>query len=377
AREIAEAKIVILLVTTNFLTSELALDAEVPRLLENRRRQGGRIIPLICRPCAWKSVPWLERLPAWPPGGEPLWPREDANPAPQLARFAQQLVEFVGEATLTGTTGAAVYMAAVAQIRHALAQHESLDVAGLTELLRTGIAVGTPLYNRGERAACATAYAVLAEELSGRLDALRREMPPSRPPAPSIDYSNLEELPPSIAAPRTSAEALAALRPAAATLLLEAARIELWAARGFATEGDDDARAWALRRCFDRLLLLGKMAEECATLPALARLPDLSGIKQFARSTLALMDEIAVQTGVESDDDFAPGALSCAAAGLLGVQALHRILLRLRGKRLGSDNARLRGSLSLVVADDLAGIDPCLVAWQCRCYLQRLAAFTV
>jgi hypothetical protein len=379
AQEIDEAKIVILLVTTNFLNSPLALDPELRRLLGRRRREGGRVVPLICRPCAWRAVPWLERLPAWPPDGEPLWPREDANPSARLSQFVRKIINLTEEPTLTGTASAALQLSALVQMKQALLPHERLGVVGLADLLRTAIAIGTPLYNRGERAACTELYSFVASELWQRLDAVAHEgLPRARAHAPSGEFGGSDEgAPPPAAVPRTSAEALSVLTPAASTMLLEVARLELWATRGPATErslDDTGARAWALRHCFDRLLLIIKMAEECATLPSLARLPDLSGFKQFARRTLALMDDVAEQTGVESDEDFSAGALSCAAVGLLGVLALHQVLLRHRGRRPSADNARLRGSLSLVFGEELAKLDACLVAWQCRCYLQRLAA---
>jgi hypothetical protein len=48
----ARASIAVLLISQNSLTSEYILTKEVPVLLERRRRDGLRLIPVIVKPCA-------------------------------------------------------------------------------------------------------------------------------------------------------------------------------------------------------------------------------------------------------------------------------------------------------------------------------------
>ena len=53
---IAKARVAVLLVSADFLTSKFILGEEVPRLLELQDKENLRIFPIIIRPCAWKRV---------------------------------------------------------------------------------------------------------------------------------------------------------------------------------------------------------------------------------------------------------------------------------------------------------------------------------
>ncbi|HPE58926.1 MAG: SUMF1/EgtB/PvdO family nonheme iron enzyme [Thiothrix sp.] len=59
---IAQAKVAILLVSSDFLISRFVAEQEIPRFLQRRQQDGLRVIPVIVRPCAWQAVPWLEEL---------------------------------------------------------------------------------------------------------------------------------------------------------------------------------------------------------------------------------------------------------------------------------------------------------------------------
>ena len=56
------ADVAILLISADFLTSKFILEKEVPRLLERREREGIRVIPLVLKPCPWRSIDWLSTL---------------------------------------------------------------------------------------------------------------------------------------------------------------------------------------------------------------------------------------------------------------------------------------------------------------------------
>lgn len=53
---IARARVAVLLVSADFLTSKFILSKEIPSLLERMDKEGLRIYPVIIRPCAWKHV---------------------------------------------------------------------------------------------------------------------------------------------------------------------------------------------------------------------------------------------------------------------------------------------------------------------------------
>jgi hypothetical protein len=68
---IEKARVAVLLVSADFLTSGFINNEEVPRLLARRKDEGLRIVPLIVRPCLWQSVAWLEQLQVRPRDGAP------------------------------------------------------------------------------------------------------------------------------------------------------------------------------------------------------------------------------------------------------------------------------------------------------------------
>jgi tetratricopeptide (TPR) repeat protein len=67
-----EAHIAIMMITTDFLASNFIRNEEIPRILYRRRKEGLRVIPLIVKPCNWRSVQWLESIQVTPKDGKPL-----------------------------------------------------------------------------------------------------------------------------------------------------------------------------------------------------------------------------------------------------------------------------------------------------------------
>ena len=68
----ARARVAVLLISADFLTSGFILGKEVPELLRRRQDEGLRIIPVIVQPCPWSAVPWLSKIQSWPKGGKEL-----------------------------------------------------------------------------------------------------------------------------------------------------------------------------------------------------------------------------------------------------------------------------------------------------------------
>src|SRR5262245_50228956 len=65
------AKVAILLVSANSLTSKFILGEEVVKLLK-RRKKGLHIVPIIVSPCNWERVGWLAEMQVRPKDGKPL-----------------------------------------------------------------------------------------------------------------------------------------------------------------------------------------------------------------------------------------------------------------------------------------------------------------
>jgi small GTP-binding protein len=62
----------ILFVSPDFIASRFIKDNELPRLFQRRQEQGLRVVPIIVRPCKWKSQPVLKDLQALPQDGKPV-----------------------------------------------------------------------------------------------------------------------------------------------------------------------------------------------------------------------------------------------------------------------------------------------------------------
>lgn len=71
--------IAILLVSQSFLNSEFIGRVEVPTLLEKRKKQGMRVVPIILRPCLWKDDPVLSRIQVLPHEGKPIIKYSNTN----------------------------------------------------------------------------------------------------------------------------------------------------------------------------------------------------------------------------------------------------------------------------------------------------------
>lgn len=69
---IAQARVAILLVSSDFLASEFVTRQEIPKFLQRREQEGLRIVPVLVRPCAWKTVPWLASLQGAVKDNKPL-----------------------------------------------------------------------------------------------------------------------------------------------------------------------------------------------------------------------------------------------------------------------------------------------------------------
>jgi len=90
-QEIGQADAAILLISANFLNSDFILNKEVSRLLERRKNEGMRVIPVIIKPCAWKKIPWLSALQARPRDGRPLSSGTEYQIDSDLAALAEEV----------------------------------------------------------------------------------------------------------------------------------------------------------------------------------------------------------------------------------------------------------------------------------------------
>lgn len=62
------ADVALLLMSADFLASDLVQDVEVPKLLRRREESGLKVIPVLLRSCLWHAHPWLGGLSPLPGG---------------------------------------------------------------------------------------------------------------------------------------------------------------------------------------------------------------------------------------------------------------------------------------------------------------------
>jgi len=89
------ARVAILLVSANFLTSNFILNEEVPRLLQRRQKEGLRIFPVIARPCAWKQVEWLANMHVRPKDGKTLSSGNEHQIDSDLTTIAEEICNII------------------------------------------------------------------------------------------------------------------------------------------------------------------------------------------------------------------------------------------------------------------------------------------
>src|SRR5262245_33064610 len=95
SQAMAQAKVAILLISTNFLTSDFILDEEVPTLLQRRKSEGLTIFPVIAKACAWQEVAWLVEMKVRPRNGRPIWGANSRRVDEDLATIAKEVAAIV------------------------------------------------------------------------------------------------------------------------------------------------------------------------------------------------------------------------------------------------------------------------------------------
>lgn len=87
----ATARVAVLLITANFLTSDFIRLREIPTLLERREHEGLYVFPVIARHCAWREIPWLARMHVRPNNGAPVWGAQDGDVDEKLTAIAREI----------------------------------------------------------------------------------------------------------------------------------------------------------------------------------------------------------------------------------------------------------------------------------------------
>ena len=95
SKSISRAKVAILLITANFLTSRFILQKEVLTFLERREQEGIHVFPVIAKACAWRKVKWLSEMNVRPKNGTPVWSDSGAHIDEDLAAIAEEVADII------------------------------------------------------------------------------------------------------------------------------------------------------------------------------------------------------------------------------------------------------------------------------------------
>lgn len=78
-KQMEEADVILLLVSSDFLASSYCYDVELKRAMERHEAKTARVIPVILRPCDWQEDSPFKKLLGVPKDGKPItkWPNED------------------------------------------------------------------------------------------------------------------------------------------------------------------------------------------------------------------------------------------------------------------------------------------------------------
>lgn len=74
------ARVILLLISNNFLASDFCYDKELLRAMERHESKEARVIPIIIKPCDWNGAPF-GKLQALPKNAKPVTKWEDRDEA--------------------------------------------------------------------------------------------------------------------------------------------------------------------------------------------------------------------------------------------------------------------------------------------------------
>ncbi len=94
-RYLSDARIILLLISPTFLSSHDCYDIQMSIAIERYSRGEARVIPIILRPCAWRSTP-LKELQPLPKDGKPISKRNKDEVFFEVSEDIGEMINFLG-----------------------------------------------------------------------------------------------------------------------------------------------------------------------------------------------------------------------------------------------------------------------------------------
>jgi len=93
-KAIEQSSIAILLISTDFLSSDFIIKIEIPKILEKKERKECCVFPVILAECNWKVIKWLKDMQVYPPKGKPLMSFPEYERKCHLCEIAKRINSF-------------------------------------------------------------------------------------------------------------------------------------------------------------------------------------------------------------------------------------------------------------------------------------------
>ncbi len=97
AAKLNACDVCVLLVSPNSLASDYIIDVEVKTIRKRQRREGVPLFPIVLKPFAIRTVPWLMELNLRPPNGESLWSLPKRRREKEMVAIVDEIVEIVAK----------------------------------------------------------------------------------------------------------------------------------------------------------------------------------------------------------------------------------------------------------------------------------------
>lgn len=173
-RAMAKARVALLLITVNYLTSDFILDVEVPELIKRHEKAGLTIFPIIGRECPWQEISWLEKMNVRPKNGMPVWRSGGRYANQELTNIVREVAAIIKERIDEPVPESYPILSDIGESRYGAVKDaiESIKIdlyrversgqlpslSDIEGIVRRAISYGAPLYNQGDIKGCAEVY---------------------------------------------------------------------------------------------------------------------------------------------------------------------------------------------------------------------------
>jgi hypothetical protein len=94
---LGQADVVLLLISSDFLASEVLQNQEIPKLFQRHEHDGLKVIPVLIRSCLWQMHPWIGTFKPLPASAKPIASFQGDERDKAMTEVAAAIAEHAGE----------------------------------------------------------------------------------------------------------------------------------------------------------------------------------------------------------------------------------------------------------------------------------------